>query len=132
MSNQLPAMLAFYREAIGLPVKFALRHADGTPFGYYLAAGQTTFLEIFDQAGAVKEWGGEAARMRPNQGTCYHHFCLEVEGLEAECARLRAAGVEVGPVSVGMDHSKQAWLKDPDGNSIELMEYTPRSLQVQG
>ena len=44
MSNQLPAMLAFYRDTVGLPVKFALRHADGTPFGYYFAAGATTFV----------------------------------------------------------------------------------------
>jgi hypothetical protein len=30
-----------------------------------------------------------------------------------------------------MDGSRQCWIKDPDGNSIELMEYTSNSLQTQ-
>jgi len=29
-----------------------------------------------------------------------------------------------------MDGSLQAWIKDPDGNDIELMEYTRDSLQL--
>jgi hypothetical protein len=32
----------------------------------------------------------------------------------------------------GLDFSVQAWIKDPDGNEIELMEYTGRSLQLVG
>ena len=130
-THQLPVMLAFYRDVLGLAVKFNLKHDDGTPFGYYLAAGQTTFVEIFDHAGATKQWGGTFAQLRPNENTFYNHFCLEVSGLEKYCDALRAKGVEVTPVRVGMDHSKQAWLKDPDGNAVELMEYTPQSLQVQ-
>jgi lactoylglutathione lyase len=130
MSNRLPEMLAFYRDVLGLPVKFALKHDDGTPFGYYLSTGQTTFIEIFDQHGAAKQWGGEPTLMRPNAGTCYNHFCFEVTGLEEFCATLRARGVEVTSIKVGMDHSKQAWLKDPDGNAIELMEYTAASWQL--
>jgi hypothetical protein len=31
-----------------------------------------------------------------------------------------------------MDNSMQAWIKDPDGNDIELMEYTPTSFQTRG
>ena len=69
MSHQLPAMLAFYRDVLGLKVKFALKHDDGTPFGYYLATGSTTFVEIFDRAGAVKQWGGENLPLRPHDGT---------------------------------------------------------------
>lgn len=130
MFHQLPAKLAFYRNGLGLPVKFALKHDDGTPFGYYLAAGHTTFVEIFDRAGAVKQWGGENLPLRPHDGSHYNHFCFEVTGLEAYCAKLSAQGVAVRPISVGMDHSKQAWIKDPDGNTIELIECTPKSLQL--
>jgi catechol 2,3-dioxygenase-like lactoylglutathione lyase family enzyme len=129
MTHRLPAMTAFYRDVLGLPIKFALKHDDGTEFGYYFSAGHTSFVEIFDRAGAVRQWGGEARPLRPHAGSFYHHFCLEVARLEAFCGRLRANGVEVSPVTVGMDHSKQAWLSDPDGNVIELMEYTTRSLQ---
>jgi hypothetical protein len=31
-----------------------------------------------------------------------------------------------------MDNSRQAWIADPDGNSIELMEYGYSSLQLSG
>jgi catechol 2,3-dioxygenase-like lactoylglutathione lyase family enzyme len=129
-THQLPVMIAFYRDVLGLTVKFGLKHDDGTEFGYYLAAGHTTFIEIFDHAGAARQWGGSSEPLAPNAGTHYNHFCLEVVALEAFRAQLQARGAEVTPVSVGMDHSKQAWLKDPDGNAIELMEYTPRSLQL--
>jgi hypothetical protein len=29
-----------------------------------------------------------------------------------------------------MDHSWQAWITDPDGNKIELHDYTPESWQA--
>ncbi len=123
-------MIAFYRDVLGLTVKFGLKHDDGTVFGYYMAAGHTTFVEIFDHAGAAKQWGGESGALKPNQNTFYNHFCLEVTDLEGHVQSLEAKGVKVRPIAIGMDHSKQAWINDPDGNAIELMEYTARSLQL--
>ncbi len=31
---------------------------------------------------------------------------------------------------MGSDHSWQAWLSDPDGNRVELHQYTPESWQT--
>lgn len=129
-TNQLDAMIRFYRDVMGFPVKFTMKNDDGFEFGYYFATGEMTFIEIFDQAGAVKQWGGAMAPLRDTQDTKYRHFCFQVEGLEKLVTQLEAKGLKVRPVAVGMDHSKQAWIKDPDGNDIELMEYTARSLQV--
>ena len=42
-----------------------------------------------------------------------------------------AQGVAVRPVSVGMDHPMQAWINDPDGNTIELMASTPKCMQLE-
>ncbi len=36
----------------------------------------------------------------------------------------------MGEIRTGLDGSFQAWLADPDGNRIELMEYTHRSAQL--
>ena len=131
MSHQLPAMTAFYRDGLGLSIKFSLKHDDGTAFGHYFQAGAATFIEIFDRAGAVKQWGGDLEKLKPHAGTHFNHFCLEVVGLEEFCAKLQVRGLKLDrSVTVGMDHSKQAWLKDPDGNVIELMEYTGRSMQL--
>jgi catechol 2,3-dioxygenase-like lactoylglutathione lyase family enzyme len=129
-TDQLDTMIAFYRDVMGFPVKFTMKNDDGFAFGYYFATGEVTFVEIFDQRGAVKQWGGTVAALRKNQDTHMRHFCFEVDGLEDVCAQFVAKGIQVRPISVGMDHSKQAWIKDPDGNDIELMEYTPKSLQL--
>src|ERR1700712_3533183 len=106
-THQLSAMVAFYRDVLGLTVKFGLKHDDGTEFGYYMAAGDTTFVEIFDHARTAKPWGGEAGTLKPNLNTCYNHSCLEVTGLEALVQSLEAKGVKVRPIAIGMDHSKQ-------------------------
>jgi catechol 2,3-dioxygenase-like lactoylglutathione lyase family enzyme len=128
-TDQLDAMIAFYRDVMGFPVKFSMKNDAGVDFGYYFATGEMTFVEIFDQKLAVKQWGGEVVAMKSNHTAHARHFCFEVSGIDAEVARLEAKGLSVLPVKIGMDHSKQAWIKDPDGNDIELMEYTPQSLQ---
>lgn len=130
-SNQMDKMVAFYKDVMGLPIKFDFKLEDGTIFGYYFDLGETTFLEIFDKVGAAKMWGGSTEALRENTGTYYQHFCLHIEDLESYCKMLKSKGLTVTDIKVGLDHSKQAWIKDPDGNAIELMEYTKDSLQLQ-
>ena len=78
-TDHLPAMLEFYSKVLGLPVKFAFRNRDNEIFGYYLDCGDSTFIEIFDRAGKIKQWGGTMDEAR--RGTRFDHFCLEVTGL---------------------------------------------------
>jgi catechol 2,3-dioxygenase-like lactoylglutathione lyase family enzyme len=124
-------MVRFYRDILGLPVKFTLTDDEGADFGYYFACGECSFIELFDQRGAVRQWGGEVVKLKASVDMPYQHFCLEVEGIETLRETLTSRGVAVTAIAVGMDGSKQCWIKDPDGNSIELMEYTPQSLQIQ-
>lgn len=123
-------LMAFYTEKMGFSIKFDMKHDDGTPFGWYIAIGDMTFIEIFDQSGAVKEWGGEVGALEEGSHPRYKHFCFQVEGLEAYRDSLIAKGVEVTPIKAGLDNSVQCWINDPDGNAIELMEYTEKSLQL--
>ena len=131
MSHQLPVMTAFYRDGLGLPIKFTFKHDDGTVFGHYFQTGAMTFVEIFDRAGMVKQWGGEFSQLKSHVGTHFGHLCFEVTGLEGFCDTLKGRGIAIDrPLKVGMDFSKQAWIHDPDGNVIELMEYTGKSWQL--
>ncbi len=135
-TNRFVEMAAFYRDTMGLPEQFTMDLPDGTVFGRYFALGNQTFLEIFDDAGSSKMWGNGSVVQRQAAPTgFYQHFCLEVGsekgGIDALRTALIAKGVDVGPVKTGMDGSRQCWLKDPDGNSIELMEYTPQSKQLK-
>jgi catechol 2,3-dioxygenase-like lactoylglutathione lyase family enzyme len=128
LTNDLDRLVAFYRDGLGLPVKFRFAAADGTIFGAYVSAGDSTFVEFFDQRLSAKQWGGNLDPLVA--GSRYAHLCLEVTGLADFRAVLLARGVSVGEIRCGLDHSLQAWLSDPDGNRIELMEYTHRSAQL--
>ena len=130
VTDDLPRIVEFYTHQLGLKVKFTLNNQRDEPFGYYFECGDSTFLEFFDQKMAAEVWGGEAGELTP--GTRYKHFCFEVTGLDEYCDQLREKGVAVTEISTGMDNSRQAWVTDPDGNRIELMEYGPFSTQLTG
>src|SRR5215211_8071704 len=130
VTNDLSKIIDFYVNKLGMKVKFTLNNKDSQPFGYYFECGNSTFLEFFDQAMAAEVWGGKVEDLAI--GTRYRHFCLEVTGLDEFCKTLKEKGVEVSDIRLGMDNSRQAWIADPDGNSIELMEYGYSSLQLSG
>lgn len=130
VTNNLERIIDFYVNRLGMQVKFTLDNKEGKPFGYYFACGDTTFLEFFDQKMAAEQWGGNIEELIT--GTRYRHFCLEVTGLREFCKTLKDRGVEVSEISLGMDNAWQAWITDPDGNAIELMEYGHSSLQLSG
>jgi len=130
ITNDLDRMVDFYSKKIGLPIKFSFKNADGEIFGYYLECGDTSFIEIFDRVLKHKQWGGPLEDFRNGSGH-YNHFCMEVTGLRELKPKLEARGLKLTEIVTGMDQSLQSWTTDPDGNSIEFMEYTGRSLQIQ-
>ncbi len=117
--SDLDKAVSFYRDALGMTEAFPFIDTDGRQYGQYLHVGGGTFLELFV---------GERGERDDTQS--YRHFCLQVEDLAAEVERLGAAGVAVSPIKLGTDRSYQAWLEDPDGNRIELHQYTPDSKQL--
>jgi len=136
-TSRLEAMTSFYCDALGATVKFQYLNPAGQPVGRYFAFGANTFLEIFDHTDAHRR--SQAARpLEPLEDPRdpwlmrYNHFCLQVEDLDAYVALLESRGVTVTGRKTGNDRSRQAWVKDPDGNLIELQEYTPQSRQITG
>ena len=130
VTNDLPGIIDFYVNKLGMRVKFTLNNREGQPFGYYFECGNTTFLEFFDQTMAAEVWGGKVDEL--TLGTRYKHFCLEVTGLDEFCKDLKGKGVKVSEITMGLDNARQAWIADPDDNQIELMEYGHSSLQLTG
>jgi lactoylglutathione lyase len=115
----LKRSLEFYEGKLGLRKAFDLNILGGKIKGAYIHAGARTFIELFQ--GEVKP---------AEEGVSYRHFCLEVEGIEDLAAALRQKGVEVTEIKTGTDGSYQAWLFDPDGNRIELHQFTAQSRQT--
>jgi glyoxylase I family protein len=92
--TDLTTALAFYTERLGLTVRTD-RPASLGP-GAWLDAGGEQLHLIF---GNVPSAHGQ-------------HFALRVDNLDASIAELRAVGIP----------ARQAFLNDPDGNTIELHE----------
>jgi len=130
VTNDLSRVIDFYVNKLGMKVKFTLDNKQGQPFGYYFECGDSTFIEFFDQAMAAEVWGGKVEELVI--GTRYRHFCLEVTGLDEFRKTLKSRGVQVSEITTGLDNARQAWIADPDGNQIELMEYGASSLQLTG
>jgi glyoxylase I family protein len=119
-ARDLDETRAFYRDTLGLPVKFEFSRA-GRPFGFYLDAGGRTNIEVFEKPEA--RYGAE------NQ---INHLCLEVEDMDAAIAHIRGKGIEITDKKFGIDETWQAWVTDPNGVRIELFQYTERSAQFVG
>ena len=136
-TSQLDKMTAFYVGGLGASVRFRYLTNDSRPVGCYFAFGANTFIEVFDHADAHRR--SQAAKpLEPLEEprdpwlARFNHFCLEVEDLDGYVALLESRGVSVTGRKTGNDRSRQAWVKDPDGNLIELQEYTPQSRQFTG
>lgn len=117
--SDLGQSIHFYQDLLGLQPAFDFRREDGTRFGLYLHLGGRNFIELFE--GEL----GERA-----EGQSFRHICLEVDDLRSTVATLRERGLEVSDPKLGGDQSWQAWITDPDGNRIELHDYTAESKQA--
>jgi lactoylglutathione lyase len=59
-------------------------------------------------------------------------MCFTVDNLDAVIAQLAERGVTLSRArKVAVDRNPQAWVEDPDGNRIELMEMSPDCLHFE-
>jgi lactoylglutathione lyase len=117
--------LDFYTGVLGFPEMMRIDHDNGAPWLVYLRVTDDQFIEIFP--------GAETERTSASwHANGFAHLCLMVDDLGAVVSDLKAKGVTmlIEPKS-GADGNSQAWLLDPDGNKIELMQMHPNSQQLQ-
>ena len=117
--SDLERSIQFYRDGLGLTPAFDFKDANGRRFGLYLHVEGRSFIELF--VGQVTP---------PSDKQSFRHICLEVDDIEATVRTLRDRGIEVSEPKLGGDQSYQAWITDPDGNRMELHQYTPKSWQA--
>lgn len=107
----------FYCGVLGLEPHFEFFKEEKL-FGFYLKVAPRQFIEIFSADAAA-----EARHQH------IHHFCLEVEDMDAVSEKLTRHDIAVTPKKLGCDQTWQCWCKDPDGTDIEFQQYTPQSSQ---
>jgi lactoylglutathione lyase len=117
--HDLEKSLAFY-ELLGLKESFRLNHDDGSVMLVYLHIGADRFLELFP-SGPLE-----------NPQNSFMHICLASDSLVEDVEMLRSKGVKIDiEPKMGLDLNMQAWISDPDGNPIELMQLSELSPQRQ-
>ncbi len=121
--SDLDRSIAFYCDALGMSEMRRETFTEGR------------FTLVFMGYGDIKN--GATIELTHNwnegdytHGTGYGHIALEVDDIYAACTRLADMGVEItrapGPMKMAVDETGEreviAFLKDPDGYNIELIE----------
>ncbi len=146
--RDLPGMRAFYRDVLGLKVtkEVSIRGAwidrtvglEGVDADvvYLEAVGGGTRIELIAYRSPLPETG---TRLPPDANRAnlpgVRHFAFRVTGIDDLVASLRRAGVSfLSPVQqvpdeqvtyAGGVRKQLVYLRDPEGNLLELCEYAP-------
>jgi lactoylglutathione lyase len=120
--GDLERSIAFYRDVMGMKL---LRTSDRPDQKYSLA-----FVGYGDESSsAVLELTYNYGVDRYDLGTAFGHIAVAVDDAKAACDAVRAKGGtvtrEAGPVKGGT--TVIAFVQDPDGYKIELIEQSSRS-----
>lgn len=89
---------------------------NGTVNMVYVKLAPDTYIELF-----VSEPGME----KTPSDIGYRHVCIVTDDIYAEEKRIKETGWPTPPVRRGKYGNIQLWLKDPDGNEMELMQILP-------
>ena len=154
------AMVRFYGETLGLKKVFTLPYNEDILQGFrdkgyqnvtakpgdewisYFEVAPKEFVELFNLP-----YNGE----NDTQDEGFHHFCLLVDDIVAAARELEGKGVTLwngpkwmnnplaepypaDPIQAGRQGqcgSLAFYIQDPEGNEIEIMQYTPDSLQLK-
>ena len=121
-TRDLQASIRFY-ETLGFKAFLELTDEDHKPWIVYLRFDDQLYLELT---------GGGIERSPGPEPTGFNHMCITVSDIEAAAKELEAKGIKLmNPLktSKGLDNNRGAWVEDPDGNRIELMEMAPDCVQ---
>jgi lactoylglutathione lyase len=115
--------LYFYTEVMGFEKAFTLFDDKHRPWIEYVRVSEYHFIELFYT---------DPELPFTTQESSYQHFCLETDNIHAFVIRLELKNYPIdSPITMGSDHNWQCWVKDPDGNRIEIMQYGIGSLQMK-
>ena len=97
------------------------------PWIDYIEVAPHQYIELFHTDGQALT---EDRHLSDSFG--YQHICIEVSDINEAWKAVTENGLTPeGEIRLGMAGAYQFWLVDPDGNRLELMQYTENSLQLK-
>jgi len=114
-STDLPRTIDFYVSKLGCRVAHEFKNPQGETYGVFLACGEGTFVEFFNE------------KSPPQAGGLFRHICFEVDDIEASAAHCRSLGFEVEVRRGRTDRILQFFIHDPDGIMIEFQQHDEQS-----
>jgi lactoylglutathione lyase len=114
--------LAFYVGKLGFREMFRLDRDDKL-WIVYLRVNDDQFVELFPDA--------IGDRSPPAEVIGLNHICLTVDDMDDALADLARHDVPLyRSKKMQVDRNWQAWIEDPDGNRIELMQMADDGMQA--
>jgi len=104
----------WYGEAFGAKKVYHAPAEGDRPELMFLEFHEGEFVELFS--------GGRNMLPSPPEPIGYLHFCVQVNNLEQALEHLATMNVKPERKFFGRAQQRIAFISDPDGNSIELME----------
>jgi glyoxylase I family protein len=129
----LDRCIAFYTGIIGGAVAWEFGWDQGTAEADAVTGLQNSackaamlkigesFLEVFEFSSPHQD-GRDTLRAVNLHGIT--HICLEVTDIDGEYRRLKEAGMDFHCTPMAQDGSSMVYGRDPDGNVVELIEFT--------
>jgi len=112
--SDLEKARAFYKDFLGFAEPYALKNSDGSDRIAFLKINEQQYLELFAEA--------------PRGEGRLHHLAFYTDDAQGLRDYLAARGVRV-PERVGKGRigNSNFNITDPDGNTVELVQYEPES-----
>src|SRR4051812_19899067 len=117
-AHDVDKTLAFYRDFLGYAEPFRLNRGGGALHLAFVKINDRQFVEVFPE----KAEGTDRL----------NHIALEVDDAEAMRAYLASRGVKVpDKVPVGRIGNANFNINDPDGHTVEIVQYLPEGRTAQ-
>lgn len=96
------------------------------PYIDYIEVAPHQYIEFFHCIGSEKKEERDLSKFYG-----YQHICLEVSDIHKAWDAVIENGIKPDTeIALGVEGAYQFWLTDPDGNRLELMEYTSTAKQL--
>ena len=120
--GDLERSVAFYRDVLGMELISRRDYPDGKFTLAFLGYGRNPEQAEIE---LTHNWGVDTYEL----GTAYGHIARGVAAIKGACEKIRAAGGKITREPGPMKHGTTviAFVQDPDGYKIELIEEGSRS-----